>query len=236
MIYTSSLDAVYSGRPLRDVDESIPYPDKHETMYCRSKYLGELEVLRSAEQGLKACVLRPSDIYGENDPFHMDSLINMAKGGFYVRLGDGKAKNQHVYVHNMAFAHILAAQAMLNGNDKLKGSVYFITDSPGINFFRFFDAIVERSGYRIWPKNFWIPRGLAYAMANMSEGFAYLVRPIKKYHPKFSRFAVTYTCTDYTFSAKKAEREFGFYPKFSEEEAVRRTVEYYREKRLISRK
>jgi sterol-4alpha-carboxylate 3-dehydrogenase (decarboxylating) len=200
LIYTSSLDAVYSGKPLKDVDESIPYPDKHETMYCRSKYLGEKEVIKAAQNGINACVLRPSDIYGENDPFHMGSLINMAKGGFYIRLGNGKAKNQHVYVHNMAYAHLLAAEAMLNGNDKVTGNVYFITDSPGVNFFKFFDAIVEDAGYRIWPKSLWLPRGLAY-----------------------------------TFSARKAEKDFGFYPKYPEEEAVRRTADHYREIRLRSK-
>jgi sterol-4alpha-carboxylate 3-dehydrogenase (decarboxylating) len=231
MVYTSSLDAVYSGKPLVDVDETLPYPEKHETMYCRSKYLGEVEVIKAAENGLNACVLRPSDIYGENDPFHMGSLINMAKGGFYIRLGDGKSKNQHVYVHNMAFAHLQAAEALMNGNSKVTGNVYFITDGPATNFFNFFDQIVEKAGYRIWPKNLWLPRGLAFGMASLSEGIAWLIRPFKKYHPKFSRFAVTYTCTDYTFSAKKAENDFGFKPKYSEGEAVQRTIDFYRDQR-----
>jgi sterol-4alpha-carboxylate 3-dehydrogenase (decarboxylating) len=232
LVYTSSLDAVYSGKPLRDIDESQPYPEKHETMYCRSKYLGELEVVKAVEKGLNACVLRPSDIYGENDPFHMDSLINMARGGFYIRMGDGTAKNQHVYVRNMAHAHLLAARALLEGNEKVRGKIYFITDGPGQNFFKFFDSIVQQAGYRIWPKNLWLPRGLAFSMANVSEGIAWIMRPVKKYHPKLSRFAVTYTCTDYTFSARKAKEDFGFLPKYPEEEAIQRTADFYRKQRL----
>jgi nucleoside-diphosphate-sugar epimerase len=231
LVYTSSLDAVYSGKPLVDIDETIAYPERHETMYCRSKYLGEKTVLGANSDILKTCVLRPSDIYGESDPYHMGSLINMAKGGFYVRLGNGKARSQHVYVYNIAYAHLLAAKALLNGNEKVPGSVYFITDAPGTNFFKFFDRIVEGAGYRIWPKNLWLSRGLAYSLGSLSEGVAWLIRPLKSYYPKFSRFAVTYTCTDFTFTARKAQEEFGFRPKYSEEEAFRRTVAFYRAER-----
>ncbi len=41
LVYTSSLDAVYRGKPLRNVDESLAYPEKHQTSYCESKYLSE---------------------------------------------------------------------------------------------------------------------------------------------------------------------------------------------------
>jgi nucleoside-diphosphate-sugar epimerase len=228
VVYTSSLDAVYSGKQLLDVDESLDYPERHETVYCRSKYLGELAVREASANGLKTCSLRPSDIYGERDPYHMGSLINMAKGGFYVRIGNGLARTQHVYVYNIAYAHLQAAEALLNGNTDIQGQSYFITDGPGTNFFKFFDHIVEGAGYRTWPKNLWIPRRLAYSMGSISEAIAWMIRPIKKYQPKFSRFAVTYTCTNYTFSSAKAERDFGFRPKYTEEEAIERTVRFYR--------
>jgi nucleoside-diphosphate-sugar epimerase len=227
LVFTSSLDAVYSGKPLIDVDETIPYPEKHATSYCRSKFLAEKIVLASSDSTLKTVILRPSDIYGEKDPYHIDSLINMAKGGFYVRLGNGKSKSQHVYVGNMAFAHVLAADALLK-NKEVSGKVYFITDGKGHNFFKFFDQIVLGAGYKIWPKNLWLPRGLAYSIGAVSEMIAVLARPIKKYTPKFSRFAVTYTCTDYTFTADKARRELGFYPKYDEKTALGNTIAFYR--------
>jgi nucleoside-diphosphate-sugar epimerase len=228
MIYTSSLDAVYAGKPLVNIDETIEYPEEHETMYCRSKYLGEKIVLAANNNNLRTCVIRPSDIYGESDPYHMGSLISMARGGFYIRLGNGKARCQHTYVHNVAHAHLKAGEALLNGNTKVPGNVYFITDAPGTNFFTFFDRIVEGAGYTIKPKNLWLPRGLAYSMGAVSEGVAWMARPFKKYYPKFSRFAVTYTCTDFTFTSRKARDHFGFHPRYNEEEAVRRTIEFYR--------
>ena len=41
LLYTSSLDAVYTGTSLVNIDESQEYPEKHQTSYCESKYLGE---------------------------------------------------------------------------------------------------------------------------------------------------------------------------------------------------
>jgi sterol-4alpha-carboxylate 3-dehydrogenase (decarboxylating) len=234
LVYTSSLDAVYSGRPLINIDESFPYPEDLKTSYCRSKYLAEQVVVKANNNSLKTCALRPSDIYGEADPYHIGSLVDMAKGGFYVRLGNGSAKCQHIYVGNIANAHLQAAHALMNGSEQVGGNIYFLTDGPGTNFFTFFDQVVTGAGYRIWPKNLWLPRWLAFSMGSISEFSAWLIRPIKNYHPKFSRFAVTYTCTTYTFNSDKAVKDFGFKLRYRPEEALERTIRYYRDARRVS--
>ena len=131
MVFTSSLDVLFDGKPLRNVDENTPYPESHSTSYCESKYLAEVAVSEANGGSLLTCIIRPSDIYGEGDPYHIGSLIQMAKGGFYVRLGNGHSKCQHVYVGNVAHAHIGAAAALLNGQPGVDGQAYFITDGPG---------------------------------------------------------------------------------------------------------
>jgi sterol-4alpha-carboxylate 3-dehydrogenase (decarboxylating) len=228
LIYTSSLDAVYTGKPLRNIDESQPYPEKHQTSYCESKYLAEKLVLEANDQKLRTCVLRPSDIYGEEDPYHIGSLIDMAKTGFYIRLGNGKSKCQHVYVGNMAYAHVLLAKALMEDSQAIRGNVYFITDGPGTNFFKFFDKIIIGIGYKFWPKNLWLPKWIAYPMASISEFIALMARPVKSYNPKFSRFAVTYTGTDFTFNSYRAKIDFGFTPKYTEQEAIEKTIQFYK--------
>jgi len=228
LVYTSSLDVLFDGNPLVDVDELTPYPRKHSTSYCVSKYLAETRVLEANRDGLKTCVIRPADIYGEGDPYHIGSLIQMARKGFYVRLGNGESRCQHAYVGNVAHAHVLAAASLLNGNGSTPGRAYFITDGPSSNFFTFFDAFVEAAGYSIRPRNAWLPRWFAYTLGCISESVAFLLRPVYKYAPKMSRFAVTYTCTDYTFGSERAAEDFGFKPKYSRQEAFDRTVAYFR--------
>ena len=228
LVFTSSLDAIYNGKAMRGIDESVPYPDVHPNMYCRSKALAEQAVMAADRPGLATCSLRPADIYGPADPFHIGSLIDMAKGGFYVRLGDGTALSQHVFVGNMAWSHVLALRALMDGNRELRGKAYFISDAPASNFFRFFDSIVAGAGYRIRPANLWIPRPVAYAIGAMTEFGALLLRPVKKINPKFSRFAVIYTCSDFTFNTDRALRDFGFVPKYEHAEALEKTIAFYR--------
>ena len=227
-IYTSSLDAVYTGKPLVDVDESLDYPSSHVNSYCKSKRLSEELVMQANGSDLNTCILRPSDIYGEEDPYHIDSLIDMAKSGFYIRLGNGKSKCQHVYVRNMAHAHLLAGAALLRDDMKVSGNIYFITDGEACNFFTFFDRIVMEAGYKIWPKNLWLGKSIAYPMASITEFGAKLFSPIKKFNVKFSRFAVDYTCTDFTFTADKAKEDFNYHAKYELEEAISRTSNYYK--------
>lgn len=229
LIYTGSLDAIYTGKSMTGIDESVPYPASHPNMYCKSKALAEKAVMEANSDAFMTCVLRPADIYGPADPFHIGSLIDMAKGGFYVRLGDGTAHSQHVFVGNMAHAHLQVLQALVTGNMTPAGKAYFITDGVSSNFFKFFDAIIEGAGYRIRPKNLWIPKKIAYSIGACAEFMALLARPFVRYNPKFSRFAVMYTCADFTFKPEKAQKDFGFRPKYSHEEAFEMTVKYYRE-------
>ncbi|MBX7108248.1 MAG: NAD-dependent epimerase/dehydratase family protein [Chitinophagales bacterium] len=228
LLYTSSLDVVMTGKPLTNIDESQPYPARHLNMYCESKCKAEQLVLSANGEQLRTAVLRPADIWGEYDPYHLPPLIEMAKKGLYVRVGNGSALNQHIYVGNMAWAHVQIAKVLVDGQQAMAGQAYFITDGPGTNFFKFFDEIVIRSGYTIRPRNVWLPRWLMYAIGAITEFLALLLRPIIYYSPKLSRFAVLYITTDFTFSSAKAKRDFGFEPKYSKEEAIARTAVFFR--------
>ena len=49
LVFTSSLDVLYDGNPLVNVNEETPYPERHSTSYCESKYLAELRCSRPTE-------------------------------------------------------------------------------------------------------------------------------------------------------------------------------------------
>jgi hypothetical protein len=69
-------------------------------------------------------------------------------------------------------------------------------------------------------------------MGAVSEYVALLIRPVKYYNPKLSRFAVMYTCTDFTFTADNAKRDFGFTLKYTQAEAAENTIRYFCKKTL----
>jgi len=82
LVFTSSLDAVFGGKPLMNTDENAPYPDRYPNMYCKSKGEAERLVKSANGGGLKTVILRPADIWGEGDPFHIGSFSIWQKEGF----------------------------------------------------------------------------------------------------------------------------------------------------------
>jgi nucleoside-diphosphate-sugar epimerase len=233
-VHTSSLDAVITGRNLRNVDESLPYPEKHPNAYCGSKAESEKVVARAnGEGGMRTVSLRPSGVWGEGDPYHISALIRQAAGGIYGRIGDGSAVQQLVYSRNLANAMLQACRELLFSADegrksRCAGKNYFITDSGPENFFRFFDRILEGAGYALRPENLWIPRNLMLAAGTMTEAAAFALRPFFRWNPGLSRFAVNYTCSDFTFTSGAAAGDFGFTVKYPYSEALKSTAAWFR--------
>ena len=230
LVHASSIDAVYDGKEHVLIDESFPYPETYTSTYCETKALGEQLALAANSGTFHTCALRPSDVYGPGDPFHLNALANMARSGFYVRVGHPSKQSMHVYVGNMAHAFALAGRALLDGNETIRGKVYFISDAPPSNFFTFFDSILEASGYSLRP-GIWLPEWFMMSLGLAADGVTALLRPFARIKLDVSKFSVTYLCTSFTFSTDNARSDFGFDPKYSEPEALERTVAYYRKMR-----
>lgn len=60
LVYTSSLDAVFTGKPLVDIDESAPYPEHPHSAYCESKSLSEKAIKLANDDKLKTGIIRPA--------------------------------------------------------------------------------------------------------------------------------------------------------------------------------
>lgn len=239
LVHTSSEDVVYDGRPVVNGDESIPYPTRFPTAYCRTKAEAEQAVLeangirrKAVDPGdrepLRTVAIRPCSIFGEGDEYHVGSLVRMARSGMLMRVGDPRSRYQPVYVGNVAHAHVLAAEALLRADERVAGEAYFITDVPARNLFDFLEPFVEAAGYRMYPRWVRIPGPLMYAVAFVVETATRWLRPVYRMAPVVSRFAVDYLCHDFTFVSHKAGRDLGYVPKYSADEAIARTVAFYR--------
>lgn len=233
LVHTSTLDVIYSGQPLIDADETQPYPDTYVNDYCRSKAAGEQAALAandtSTENSLRVTVIRPSCIWGEGDPYHAASLIEMAKSGPVMRIGDGSARAQHSYVGNVAHGLLLAGKALLEGRDEVAGEVFFITDFPAKNFFDYMEPIVYGAGYQMLPWALSLPREPLYRVGAALELTARTLRPIVRFTPTLSRFAVNFVCQDFSLKTDKAARLLGYEPRYDEVEAFQRTIEFFAE-------
>jgi nucleoside-diphosphate-sugar epimerase len=221
LVYTSSMDVVVDGRkPIVDGDESLPYPARMpRDPYSRSKILAERMVREANDERLATCSLRPVGMYGPRDKYHLGNIIAMARRGVSLRLGDGSARFSHAYSENVAHAHVLAAHNLRPGADAA-GQSYFICDHfPATNLFDFMEPFLRALDLPVPRRS--IPYPLAYALASIAE----VVAP----HSNFNRFAVIQTCVDHTFVHRKAERELGYSPIVSLEEAFNRSVRWLKD-------
>jgi nucleoside-diphosphate-sugar epimerase len=220
LVYTSTIDVVVDGRrPIVDGDESLPYPVRTPgDHYCRTKIVAEQEMIAADGPNLATCALRPAGMYGPRDRYHLGNIVAMAKRGRYMRAGSGKARFTHVYSENAAHAHLLAAARLFPGSP-VAGQVYFVGDHyPAENLFDFMEPYLKALDLPV-PKHS-IPYPLAYGAACVTELVAR--------RSSLSRFSVVQTCVDHTYRHDRAERELGYRPIVSRDEAFRRTLEYWK--------
>jgi nucleoside-diphosphate-sugar epimerase len=100
---------------------------------------------------------------------------------------------------------------------------YNITDGVGETLHEYFTAVAKQFGVK--PKFMSLPSFIAKPFATLVEGCYKLVR--SKKGPLITRFSTYQNCSDYHFSIQKAKDKFGFEPKVSMEEGIRRTVEWF---------
>ncbi len=222
LVFTSTMDVVVDGDlPICGGDETLPYPVKTpKDHYSRTKIISERDVIAAnGESGLLTCSIRPVGMYGPGDRYHLPNIIAMARSRFNIKLGDGSARFSHVFSENVAHGHIMAAENLYPGSP-VCGQCYFITDNtPEKNLFSFMEPFLRKLGLPVPTLS--IPYRLAYLLSALAE----LIDP----KTKFTRFAVVQTCVDHTFVSAKAERDFGYLPPVSEEEAFEKTMQWLRE-------
>ncbi len=233
LVYTSSMDAVCGTRPVVAADETLAYPRRFANEYARTKALAEQLVIRTNGPDLRTCVLRPCGMFGEGDPYHVANVLRVVKaGGLPFRIGDGRAAFQHVYVGNVAHAHVLAMRALLEADSPVGGEIYFVTDdSPALNFFDFMEPIVNELGYTLPPKSRSVPYPVMWTLGALLEGVAFACRPFARFVPTLTRSSVRFVGHDHTFLGEKARRDFGYQPIYSEPQALERTVDWFRTNR-----
>jgi nucleoside-diphosphate-sugar epimerase len=223
LIYTSSIDAIYEGKPIKDGDESLPYPSKFIDHYSYTKAVAEKDIISANNQnGLLTCSLRTAGIYGPGDRTRLPSIIDVLRKGNYMQIGDGKSKFSHVYVDNCAYAHILAEKALIPGS-VVCGQCYFITDHESGYFFDFFKPILISLGYAIPNKK--IPYSLAMILAYLSEFVATMPWNKKSAQPMITRYTVASTALDFSFVHDKATRDFGYKPIVPFDKAIQETID-----------
>lgn len=221
LVHTSSPSVVFDGRDMEGVDESAPYPQHFEAHYPRTKALAEQLVLNANSPSLATVALRPHLIWGPGDNHLLPRLIARAKAGQLRRIGTRSKRVDTVFIENAADAHLLAADA-LAPSSACAGRAYFISNGEPIELWDMVNRMLAAAG--LPPVTRSVPAPVAMALAWGFEAIARLTGSDRE--PRLTRFVVREMSTAHWFSIAAAKRDFGYVPRVSTEEGLRRLAEH----------
>jgi nucleoside-diphosphate-sugar epimerase len=126
-------------------------------------------------------------------------------------------------VEDAARAHLLADEALKPGA-AVAGSVYFISQDAPVNLWDFVNRILTQLG--LPPVEKGLPLPLARTVGGIMEAAWRTLRLPGE--PRLTRFLANELALDHYYNIAAAKRDFGYRPQLSMDEAVERTVAYFK--------
>jgi nucleoside-diphosphate-sugar epimerase len=220
LVYTSSPSVTFDGRAQCGVGETAPYPRRWLCHYPHTKAMAEQYVLAAnGGEGLATCALRPHLIWGDRDPHLIPRLLERARRGQLVQVGDGRNAIDITYVDNAALAHVLAAERLWPGSS-VAGRAYFISQGEPVNCWQWIGEVLKLAG--LPPLRRRISYRVAWYAGAVLEGIFWLGR--LKGEPRMTRFLAAQLALPHYFDISAARRDFGYEPIVSTAEGMRRTA------------
>ncbi|CZS89378.1 related to C-3 sterol dehydrogenase (C-4 decarboxylase) [Rhynchosporium agropyri] len=245
LVYTSSASVISDNvNDLMNADERWPViPAASQTeYYSTTKAEAEALVLAANRSPtapqLLTCALRPAGIFGEGDVQMLPPIINVYhtnKTGF--QLGENKNLFDFTYVVNVAHAHLLSANALLQtsklstaplDHEKIDGEAFFVTNDEPVYFWDFTRAVWKAAGSDKGTEHVWvIGKDTGMAIGALLEWAMWCLGRT----PKLTRRQVRYSSMTRYYDCGKAKRRLGYKPLVGLQEGITRSVEWFEEQR-----
>lgn len=188
--------------------------------YCITKKEAEDLVNRfHRETGLPTLIIRPGNVFGPRDRVTFVKMAELLEKRQMVYINRGRPLTCPTYVENLVDAILLAGS-----RKDTEGETFIITDGLKITWKEYFDKIAEKLG--VGRPLFSAPYCLAYSAGAVCEAILKLFRSKKP--PIITRYRIAIAGKDYHFSIEKARTKLGYRPKVSLDEAMERTVKWYK--------
>ncbi|KAF5325731.1 hypothetical protein D9611_000645 [Ephemerocybe angulata] len=229
LVYTSSSGVVWNGKDISGATEDeVEIPEMGLEAYSATKGIGEKAVLAANGDKLKTAALRPHAIIGPGDNQAIWRLVeNYTSGQYHFQIGSGTNLFSTISVTDVARAHLLAAAALLRDSTSpaVGGQAFFITDGIPVPFYKYPRLVWRELGAS---DDFWVvklPRWLCLGLAFFVERWRGLVGG----HTILTEFVVKTVTMEQWYRCDKAERLLGYKPTVTLEQAVRETVQWWKE-------
>jgi sterol-4alpha-carboxylate 3-dehydrogenase (decarboxylating) len=241
LVYTSSASVISdNASDLIHADERWPVIPPHLQTEYYSTTKAEAEALALAANrapeapSLFTVSIRPAGIFGPGDVQLLPPIINVwrsGKTGF--QLGDNTNLFDFTYVENVAYAHLLAARALLQtaamkteplDYERVDGEIFLITNDSPVPFWDFTRSIWKACGSDKGTEHVWvISKDVGMCIGAVMEwGMWFMGRT-----PKLTRRQVRFSCMTRYYDCGKAKKRLGYRPIVGLEEGLKRSIEWF---------
>ncbi|MFC4727418.1 2-alkyl-3-oxoalkanoate reductase [Coralloluteibacterium thermophilus] len=219
LVYTSSPSVTHRAtHPVEGgTAETVPYGEGLKAPYAATKRIAEERVLAANDAGLATVALRPRLIWGPGDNQLLPRLVERARAGRLRFVGGGHNRIDTTYIDNAAQAHFDAFERLAPGA-ACAGRAYFISNGEPRSVRDIVNALLAAAGAPTVEAS--VPFGVAYAAGAVMEG-AWALLPLKG-EPPMTRFLAEQLATTHWYDMAPATRDFGYVPRVSIEEGLRR--------------
>ncbi|GAB1406426.1 NAD-dependent epimerase/dehydratase family protein [Thermomonas brevis] len=219
LVYTSTPSVTHRAtHPVEGgTAQTVPYGENFQAPYATTKTIAEKEVLAANDAQLATVALRPRLIWGPGDAQILPRLVERARAGRLRFVGDGENLIDTTYIDNAAQAHFDAFDHLAPGA-ACAGKAYFVSNGDPRSTRETINALLSAAGAPLVGKT--IPFRLAYAVGVLCEGL-WTVLPLKG-EPPMTRFLAEQLSTSHWYSMAPATRDFGYVPKVTFDEGLRR--------------
>lgn len=224
LVYTSSAGVIFNGQEVLNANESWPYPDVHMDGYNETKAIAETAVMEANSADFLTVCLRPAGIFGPGDRQLVPGLRAAAKlGQSKFQVGDNNNLFDWTYAGNVADAHVLAAQKIIDPETakQIGGQTFFITNDAPTYFWTLARTVWKADGH-IDKYYIVLKRPIALLAGYLSE----FVSSLLKKEPGLTPFRVRVTCANRYHDITKAKELLGYRPAVDIETGIQHTLDW----------
>lgn len=225
LVYTSTPSVTHRAtHPVEGgTADTVPYGEGFKAPYATTKLIAEKAVLAANGKELATVALRPRLIWGPGDQQILPRLVERAKAGRLRVVGDGSNKVDTTFIDNAAQAHFDAFEHLVPGA-ACAGRAYFISNGEPWPMRELLNALLATANAPRVEKS--LSFKAAYRIGAVCEAL-WSVLPLKG-EPPMTRFLAEQLSTSHWYDMAPATRDFGYVPKVTMEEGLRRLAEHLR--------
>ncbi|MDR7144735.1 NAD-dependent epimerase/dehydratase family protein [Rhizobium sp. BE258] len=210
VIHISTESVLAAGKPLFNVDESMPLPIKPAGSYSRTKAAAERIALAYDSPDFCVVALRPRFVWGRDDTTALPSLLEAVRSGKFAWIGGGSYLTSTTHIANLCHAVELA---LSRGRG---GQVYFISDGEPVTFRTIVSALIGTQGLDVPEKT--VPRFAVRTITTFGEFLGKISGG--RVVPPLTMQVYATSAVEVSFSIDKARRELGYSPVVSMDEGM----------------